>query len=200
MNNAARSSRRYAAAASTPGTPPELTLQYSYIRYRRYGVGRSDGARIWARVLSELAQVPVVVEWERPAWRVRWQDGPTMEVLRDRATALGRYRVASALPFERLRFARSDSRLAVALGWLARGSPGSPGMVRDAVAGVEAFCAETGYPQLRFDERTVAAADLLSRLGQGDSTEMGALLARARPAVPAQPPPGSPVPDLPGRV
>jgi hypothetical protein len=121
-------------------------LRYSFLySLQEVGVGRPDGARIWARVLSELAQVPVVVEWERPAWRVRWQDGPTLEVLRDRAAALSRYRVASALPFEQLRFTRSDSRLALALGWLAQGSPGSPAMARDAVADVEAFCAKTGY-------------------------------------------------------
>lgn len=51
---------------------------------------RSDGARVWAIVLSELAGVPVAVEWERPAWRVRWVDGPTRPVLMDRAVALGR--------------------------------------------------------------------------------------------------------------
>ena len=163
-------------------------------------MGRSEGARIWARVLSALAQVPVVVEWERPAWRVRWVDGPTLEVLRDRAAALARYRVASALPFEQLRFARSDSRVAVALGWLAQGRPGSPTAARDAVAEVEAFCAVTGYPQLRFDARTLGAAELLSRVGQGDSAEMGALLARAQPPVPAQPLLAAPLPDLPGRV
>ena len=67
-------------------------------------MGRPDGAKIWARVLSELAQVPVVVEWERPAWRVRWQDGPTLRVLRDRAAALSGFRVASALPFDQSRF------------------------------------------------------------------------------------------------
>jgi hypothetical protein len=38
---------------------------------------RSDGAKAWARVLSELAQVRVSVEWERPTWLVSWQDGPT---------------------------------------------------------------------------------------------------------------------------
>ena len=61
-------------------------------------MGRPDGAKIWARVLSELAQVPVVVEWERPAWRVRWQDGPTLRVLRDRAAALGGFRVLNVPP------------------------------------------------------------------------------------------------------
>ena len=163
-------------------------------------MGRPDGAKIWARVLSELAQVPVVVEWERPAWRVRWQDGPTLRVLRDRAAALSGFRVAAALPFDQLRFARSDSRLAVALGWLTRGSPASPAAARGSVADVEAFCAETSYPELRFDDRVLAAADLLSRLAQGDITEMGALLARSHPPVPPQPLPASSVPDLPGRV
>jgi hypothetical protein len=163
-------------------------------------VGRPDGAKIWARVLSELAQVPVVVEWERPAWRVRWQDGPTLRVLRDRAAALGGFRVAAALPFDQLRFARSDSRLAVGLGWLRQGSPASPAAARGSVADVEAFCAETGYPELRFEYGVLAAADLLSRLGQGDITEMGVLLARAHPPVSPQPLLASSVPDLPGRV
>jgi hypothetical protein len=31
---------------------------------------RSDGAKVWATVLSEVAQVRVSVEWERPMWRV----------------------------------------------------------------------------------------------------------------------------------
>jgi len=44
-------------------------------------VGRADGARTCSRVLSELAQVTVWVEWERPAWRVYWTDGPTREAL-----------------------------------------------------------------------------------------------------------------------
>jgi len=56
---------------------------------------RSDGARTWSRVLSELAQVSVLVEWERPTWRVSWQDGPSREALMRRASALGEYRVGS---------------------------------------------------------------------------------------------------------
>ena len=51
---------------------------------------RSDGARQWRAVLSELAATPVTVDWERSAWRVRWVDGPTRPVLMDRAVALGR--------------------------------------------------------------------------------------------------------------
>src|SRR5664279_2914430 len=50
-----------------------------------------------------------------------------------------------------------------------------------AIAEVEAFCADTGYPQTRFDVGTLAAAELLRRVGHGDVAEMGALLARAVP-------------------
>ena len=67
---------------------------------------RSDGAsraemdsvtvqaprRAWSTVLSELAQVRVLVGWERPTWRVSGQDGPTREALMGRAAALGEYR------------------------------------------------------------------------------------------------------------
>ena len=86
---------------------------------------RSDGAKTWSTVLSELAQVKVSVEWERPTWRVSWQDGPTREALMSRAAALGRYRVGAPLPYEDLRFARSNCAVAVALAWFARGSPES---------------------------------------------------------------------------
>jgi hypothetical protein len=77
-------------------------------------VRRAGGAKAWAEVLSALAQVAVTVEWERPAWRVRWRDGPTRRVLMDRAAILGRFRVGSPLPFEQLRFTRSDSAVALA--------------------------------------------------------------------------------------
>ena len=87
---------------------------------------RADGAKAWAEVLSELARVAVTVEWEQPAWRVHWRDGPTRRVLMDRAAALGRFRVGSPLPFEQLRFTRGDSAVALALAWLAHGSPASP--------------------------------------------------------------------------
>ena len=162
-------------------------------------MGRADGARAWARVLSELAGVPVTVEWERPAWRVYWTDGPTRRVLMDRAAALGRYRVGAPLGFERLRFVRSSSAAAVALGWLARGSPESPAEAGEARAVVEAWCEDTGYPETRFDERGLAAADLLRRLARGDGAEMGALLAAAVPAVPPHVMAG-PGPELTGRV
>src|SRR5664280_540595 len=84
---------------------------------------RSNGAKVWSTVLSELAQVRVSVGWERPTWRVSWQDGPTREALMGRAAAFGRYRVGAPLRFEDLRFARSHSGVAVALARLARGSP-----------------------------------------------------------------------------
>jgi len=141
-------------------------------------VKRSDGAKSWSRVLSELAQVRVSVEWERPTWRVSWQDGPTREVLMARAAALGGYRVGAPLPFEELRFARSNSAVAGALAWLARGSAKSPAAARAAIPEVEAFCSNTGYPRTRFDAGALAAAELLRRVGHGDVAEMGSLLAR----------------------
>ena len=144
---------------------------------------RSDGAKAWSTVLSELAQVKVCVVWERPTWRVSWLDGPTREALMGRAAALGRYRVGAPLPFEDLRFARSHTGVAVALAWLARGSPESPATARAAIAEVEASCAGTGYPQTRFDAGVLAAAELLRRVGHGDIAVMGALLARGVPPV-----------------
>ncbi|HEY5148681.1 MAG TPA: hypothetical protein VIJ23_02445, partial [Mycobacterium sp.] len=158
-------------------------------------VKRSDGAKVWSTVLSELAQVPVSVAWERPTWRVVWQDGPTREVLMGRAAALGAYRVGAPLPFEDLRFARSNSAVAIAVAWLARGSAKSGA----AVPEVEAFCADTGYPQTRFDADALAAAELLRRVGHGDIAEMGALLARAVPPV-APAVMLAPGPELTGRV
>ena len=160
---------------------------------------RSDGAKAWSAVLSELAQVRVSVEWERPTWRVYWQDGPTREALMGRAAALAGYRVGAPLPFEDLRFARSNSAAAVAAAWLARGSPESPAAARTAIAMVEAFCADTGYPQARFDAGTLAAAELLRRVGHGDIAEIGALLAQAVPPV-APAVMLSASPDLTGRV
>ena len=115
--------------------------------------------------------------------RVSWQDGPTLEALMGRAAALGRYRVGAPLPFEDLRFACGSSAAAVALAWLARGSAESPATARAAIAEVEAFCADTGYPQTRFDAATLAAGELLRRVGHGDIAEVGALLAQAVPPV-----------------
>jgi hypothetical protein len=162
-------------------------------------VKRSDGAKSWSRVLSELAQVRVSVEWERPTWRVSWQDGPTREALMGRAAALGGYRVGAPLRFEDLLFARSNSAVAIALAWLARGSATSPAAARAATPDVEAFCADTGYPQTRFDAGALAAAELLRRVGHGDIAEMGSLLAQAVPPV-APADRLVPGPELTGRV
>ena len=164
-------------------------------------VKRSDGAKAWSTVLSELAQVKVSVEWERPTWRASWQDGPTREALMGRAAALGRYRVGAPLPFEDLRFARSNSAVAVAvaLAWLARGSAESAAAARAAIGEVEAFCADTGYPQTRFDVGALAAAELLRRVGHGDIAEMGSLLAQAVPPVAPSILPAA-GPELTGRV
>ena len=74
-------------------------------------------------------------------------------------------------------------RLAIALAWLARGSAESPAAARAAIAEVEAFCADTGYPQTRFDAGALAAAELLRRVSHGDIAEMGLLLAQAVPPV-----------------
>ena len=97
---------------------------------------RSDGAKTWSTVLSELAQVRVSVEWERPTWLVSWQNGPSLEALMGRAAALGGYRLGAPLPFDDLRFARSNSGMAVALAWLVRGSPESPAAARAVIADV----------------------------------------------------------------
>ena len=92
--------------------------------------------------------------------------------------------MGAPLPFEELWFARSNSAVAVALAWLARGSPESPAAARAAIADVEAVCADTGYPRTRFDAGALAAAELLRRVSHGDIAEMGLLLAQAVPPVP----------------
>jgi hypothetical protein len=103
------------------------------------------------------------------------------------------------LRFEDLRFARSNSAVAIALTWLARGSPESPAAARAAIAEVEAFCTDTGYPQTRFDAGALAAAELLRRVSHGDIAEMGLLLTQAVPPV-ASSVMLVPGPELTGRV
>jgi hypothetical protein len=162
----------------------------------RMAVSRSDGAREWTTVLSELAGVPVTVEWDRPAWRVRWVDGPTRAALMDRAIALDRYRVGAPLPARDLRFVRSSSAVAIALAWLALAD--EP-VLAGAVGRIEQIAEDTGYPQQRVDAASVAAATLLSRLAGGQSATMGRLLTAADPPVPA-PTPARPMPAIAGRV
>jgi hypothetical protein len=146
-------------------------------------MGRSDAAKAWGSLLSELADVPVTVEWERPSWIVRWRDGPTRAALMSRAAALGVHRFGRPLLVEDLLFSRHDSAVAVALGWLATGGPPA-GRLADGMAAVEGFCEGIGYPEDRFDDRALGAADLLVRLSGGDRYEMGRLLAQAVPGVP----------------
>jgi hypothetical protein len=62
------------------------------------------------------------------------------------------------------------------------GAPGDP-VDGAAVAAVEDWCTDTGYPLSR-STGTLAAADLLRKVGHGDSAEMGALLAQAIPRIP----------------
>ena len=69
--------------------------------------------------------------------------------------------MGAPLPFEELWFARSNSAVAVALAWLARGSPESPAAARAALADVEAVCADPGYPRTRFDAGALAAAEMV---------------------------------------
>ena len=157
---------------------------------------RSDGARQWAAVLSDLAGVPVTVEWERPAWRVRWTDGPTRQVLVDRARALGRFRVGAPLTADSLRFSRSSSPMALALAWLTVSDRAGRS---DTVGLVEQIAEDIGYPKEGADPAALAAADLLCRIAAGQSSVMGRLLASAIPPVPARQP-AHPVPDLAGRV
>src|SRR6476619_2444505 len=95
-----------------------VTLGLFTLQRRVGAMARSDGARQWAIVLSELADVRVVVEWERPSWRVRWTDGPTRLVLMDRAAALSQYGVGTPLHARDMLFFRSSSGLARALAWL----------------------------------------------------------------------------------
>src|SRR6478752_5547296 len=147
-------------------------------------MAQSAGARQWAVVLSELAGVRVVVEWERPAWRVRWVDGPTRPALMDRAAALTRYRVGAPLTAQDMRFARSSSGQARALAWLTLADQASRA---DTVDRVEQLVEDTGYPQDRADEAGLAGAELLNRLAGGDSVDMGRLLAAASPPVPPRP-------------
>lgn len=106
-------------------------------------MARSDGARQWAVVLSELAGVRVVVDWERPVWRVRWMDGPTRPALMDRAAALARYRVGAPLTVPDMRLARSSSGQARALVWLTLADEAGRA---DTIDRVEQLVEDTGYP------------------------------------------------------
>lgn len=159
----------------------------------------SAGAADWALVLSELAQVEVTLGWERPAWRVRWSDGPTVPMLAAHAEALSDYRVGQPVTIERMRFDRGASAVAWALAWLDTGGP-FPAAVSATLGHVEATLAATPYPLARPAE-ALAAARLLATLAGQDEHRMGRLLAEGRGAVPPLPPAAEPaVRGLPGRV
>ena len=134
----------------------------------------------------ELAQVRVLVGWERPTWRVSWQDGPTREALMGRAAALAGYRVGAPLPFEELRFARGSSAVAVALAWLAAGEPGVAGRCQGGGRrGGGVLCGHGLPADPFFDAGDLVAAEVVRRVGHGDIAEMGRLLAQAVPPVAA---------------
>ena len=143
----------------------------------------SDGAKVWALVLTELAQVPVVLEFQHPAWRVCWVDGPTATQLADRAKALSRFQVGAPLTPDRMWFQRSSSPVAAALAWLRHGSPTTPDDLPRARSTVETWLEESPYPQRRFPVTVLAAAELLAHLRR-DAYAMGTLMAQAFPPVP----------------
>lgn len=158
----------------------------------------SAGAADWALVLSELAEVEVTLEWERPAWRVRWSDGPTVAMLAERAEALSGYRVGQPVDYARMRFERHHSPVAWALAWLDTGPPA--GSVSAALGAVETAADGAAYPLRRHGE-AVTAARLLTVLAAQDEHRMGRLLAEARGTLPPVPPAGEKtVAGLPGRV
>jgi hypothetical protein len=151
---------------------------------------------MWAAVLSELAEVPVLVEWETVTWRVRWVDGPTRVQLLDRATALDGYGIGAPLPVAQMRFARRSSSAATAVGWLAHGSVGGTA----AEYAVDLWCADTAYPQLRAGPELLAAAVVLAAVSRGDSGVLAALMTSARPPLEPAALTGPVIDELPGRV
>ena len=158
---------------------------------------RSDGARQWQVVLTELAELPVTLDWEHPAWVVRWTDGPTREQLADRAAALSAHRIGSPLPAGQLRFSRHSSTEAVAIGWLIHGTP-TPSNVTAARYAVDLWCEQTPYPQQLAGPELLTAARLLTRLGPAGSPEE--LVIAATPPLPPATPTGHVQHTLPGRV
>jgi len=157
---------------------------------------RSVGASRWATVLSELAEVPVVAQWEAPSWRVRWVDGPARAQLLDRATALGGYGIGAPLHVEQMRFSRQVSAVARAVGWLAHGSQGEMAADYD----VDLWCADTAYPQRRASAELLAAAVVLAAVSRGDSAALAALMTSAWPPLAPTALAGPAILDFPGRV
>lgn len=147
-------------------------------------------------MLSELAGVQVVVEWESPSWRVRWVDGPTRVQLLDRATARDGYGIGAPLRVAQMRFSRRVSAVATAVGWLAHGSQGGMAAEYD----VDLWCANTAYPQRRAGAELLATAVVLAAVSRGDSAVLTALMTSAWPLLAPAALPGAVVEELPGRV
>ena len=164
---------------------------------------RSAGARTWATVLSELAGVPVVVEWESPSWRARWVDGPTRAQLLERATELGRYEIGAPLGVTQMGFSRRVSPLAAAVGWLAHGSQATDSEQQHGLTAeyaVDHWCTDTAYPQQRAGAELLAAALVLVAVSRGSSVAMAALMTAAQPPIEPAELTRPAIDNLPGRV
>ena len=156
-----------------------------------------DGARTWALVMSELAEVAVRVEWESSAWVMSWTDGPTREMMRDRVGALGEVGLGAPLRSADILLSRQPSPTSWALAWLVEGGPPRGQKASAAIGRVEARRDEIAYPQ-RQDPVSVSAAGLLAALASDDEYQMGDLLRAAKTPLPLLP---AVVPvDFPGKV
>lgn len=164
---------------------------------------RSAAAKVWATVLSELAGVPVLLEWDSPWWCVRWVDGPTWLLLSERAAALSGFGVGFPLAAAQLRFSRRLSPLAVAVGWLVHGSRPTAGEQEQGMTAqyaVEQWCTDTSYPQQRAGDAVVSAARVLAAVSRGDAAVMAALITAAVPPIEPAVLTGGFTGGLPGRV
>ena len=156
-----------------------------------------DGARTWALVMSELAEVAVRLEWESGAWVMAWTDGPTRAMTRARVAALSEAGVGTPLGVDDILLSRRASPTLWALAWLVDGRP-SPGQkVAAAIGIIEARLDDIAYPQ-RQDRACVAAARLLAALAGDDEYRMGGLLRDASAPLPLLPAVVSV--DFPGKV
>lgn len=164
---------------------------------------RSAAAKLWGIVLSELALVPISVEWEPPAWRVRWTDGPTQFQLAGRAHALSAYRIGSPLAAEQMRFSRTSSIEATALSWLVHGSEITPLEDQRGISGgyaIEQWCIDMPYPQEYCGTQLVAIAAALAQVARIDAGELARLIQQAHPPLLPAVPAGQMFFELPGRV
>lgn len=118
--------------------------------------------------------------------RVRWIDGPTRQQLVDHADALGAHRIGMPLPVAQMRFARSNSAVSVAFGWLIHDAQTPGDSARRMSAGeyaVERWCADTAYPRQHAGRELLAADTLLAQVAGGDTAEIAALVGHAFPPI-----------------